>query len=177
MIMEVEVRVKDPVMMLVHVRPDGTWGSVPTQHDVFHITLANRESLVLDLTGAQYGWYGTTLMPWSTFLDERSEKIFKMREIGATTKEKLAEADGHGPTKITYPGLLGSMKQPIKEALLKWQHKNLCFNDLLRSPEGEFQCKQGQLLSFMEECATEEVAKANKKLKDVGWRPSMFVHP
>ena len=163
-------------MMLVHVRPDGTWASMPSQHQVFKITLPNQESLVLDLTGAQFGWHYNSLMTWSTFIKERSETIMRIRDCGAMTKENLAEADSHGPHKVTYPGLLGSMKDSINQALSKWQRKNLSFKDLLRCSDEDFQNKQAQLLSFMEECSSKEIAKVNKMLKDSGWKPSMFVH-
>ncbi|KAL8833705.1 MAG: hypothetical protein Q9176_007861 [Flavoplaca citrina] len=175
-ITEVDIRVKDPVMMLVHVRPDGTWASMPSQHQVFKITLPNQESLVLDLTGAQFGWHYNGLMARTTFIKERSETIMRIRDCGAMTKENLAEADSHGPHKVTYPGLLGSIKDSINQALSKWQRKNLSFKDMLRCSDEDFQSKQAQLLSFMEECVSKEVAKVNKMLIGVGWRPSMGTH-
>ncbi|KAI4087482.1 MAG: hypothetical protein LQ339_008890 [Xanthoria mediterranea] len=175
-ITEVDIRVKDPVMMLVHVRPDGTWASIPSQHQVFKIALPNQEILVLDLTGAQFGWHYNGLMAWSTFIKERSETIMRIRDCGAMTKENLAEADSHGPHKVTYPGLLGSMKDSINQALSKWQRKNLSFGDLLRCSEDEFTSRQGQLVEFMEECSSKEIAKVNNMLKAAGWRPSMGTH-
>lgn len=162
--------------MLVHVRPDGTWASIPSQHQVFKIALPNQEILVLDLTGAQFGWHYNGLMAWSTFIKERSETIMRIRDCGAMTKENLAEADSHGPHKVTYPGLLGSMKDSINQALSKWQRKNLSFGDLLRCSEDEFTSRQGQLVEFMEECSSKEIAKVNNMLKAAGWRPSMGTH-
>ncbi|KAL9037102.1 MAG: hypothetical protein Q9180_003914 [Flavoplaca navasiana] len=175
-ITEVAVRVKDPVMMLVHVRPDGTRSSISSQHHVFKITLANQESLVLDLSGAQYGWYGPTKMIWSKYLDERSKTILKVRDFGAMTGENLALADSYGPTGMTFPGVLGSVKKSVKDALSCWQRENLSFKNLLRCPENEFKSKQDQMLSHTEECVSREVAIANKMIKAAGWRPSMGTH-
>lgn len=61
-------------------------------HTVFRVTLKNKEVYALDMTGPQFGWYGPTVTPWSTFISSKVDIIKAVHEFGAMAPTLKADA-------------------------------------------------------------------------------------
>ncbi|KAL8993935.1 MAG: hypothetical protein Q9169_005970 [Polycauliona sp. 2 TL-2023] len=156
-VLELEIRFKNPGMMLLHVRPDGSIANTPERHSIFKITLPNKESYALDLTAPQYGWYGPAIIPWATFEAERLDTISSTHDLGAMTKYALSGGWGSGT-----PTVLKVLKDALGRHLATWQQHNQSFQGLLGCSEEDLTKNQSRLLSFVDQCLAKDIVNVNK---------------
>ncbi|KAL8786830.1 MAG: hypothetical protein Q9213_002567 [Squamulea squamosa] len=119
-IREVCLRIKNPRMMLASYQPDNTPVHTSAKHDIFQITLGNKESYAVDLTAAQYGWYGSATTPWHTYETERLDSICEVRTFGDTARELSMEMENTEPSRKMYWGAVEIMKKGFDFFLAKW---------------------------------------------------------
>lgn len=163
-IREICLRIKNPCMMQTSYEPDKTAIVASAKHSIFKITLSNGENYALDPTATQYGWYGSSIMPWSIFARERLDAIIDSYDRGGTTNQLRAEAEGAEGADLTWRCVLECMKSEFDDALFDWQRRNKPFNALLKCTEETFQHEVISLLEFMNEHMVKVQAEVNKRL-------------
>ncbi|KAL8726730.1 MAG: hypothetical protein Q9166_006525 [cf. Caloplaca sp. 2 TL-2023] len=164
---EVCTRVKDTRMMLVRYQQSNVPVFTSAWHDVFRITLSNKQSYALDLTAAQYGWHGSATMPWPTFEQERLDTIGEVRKMGETAKTLRADIEAGDRARKQHQDVLEGMKEGFDHYLREWQRQNISFKALLRCSEAEFKSKQDLLLDFMDKRIFKLGAEVDKRIEDM----------
>lgn len=148
---EVTVRVKNNKLQIVwigHQRVDAR----TYLHNVLRVTLNNDEVYALDITGAQFGWRGSTVMPWSTFLENRVDIVKEVRKFGETARIEKAEAQLAGEYRISIHHINEHIEIHLHDFLRHWQMGNASLSSMLRCSAEDFKPKQDSLLRFMEDC-------------------------
>lgn len=175
-IREICLRIKNPRMMITSIRPGNIPVPIPARHSVYQITLSSGESYALDLTAAQYGWYGPATMPWTTFLEDRLDTILETRKMGETAKELAAEVQGLGSDRIYNHNAIQFMKNDFNLGLAEWQQHNITFKALLRLPENHYEREQKWLLEFWEMAMPQLRAEVNERSEAAGYVPETLSH-
>ncbi|KAI4151572.1 MAG: hypothetical protein L6R39_002000 [Caloplaca ligustica] len=151
-IREVTVRLKNAPMRIIRYRGSNPIiQSLALRHEVFRVTLTNGEAYALDITAAQYGWYGSAVMPWDRYLKERVAEVKDVRELGQTAQTLRAEAQASARDVQLEHQITEKMTGCFDALLKAWQRDNTTFKAMLRCPEVEFGEKRNSLLEFMEE--------------------------
>lgn len=121
------------------------------RHNVLRVTLKNGETYALDMMGAQYGWYGSVVMPWSLFCDERVEVIKEVRKFGQTAQVLKAQAQAAGVPLSLVHQITEGVEEGFTHHMREWQRSTMSFKAMLRLSEEDFRMKQDSLIKFMEE--------------------------
>lgn len=165
-IQEVSVRIKNTRLRVV--RWERLVPLIPDVHDVLRVALPNHETYALDLTGAQYGWHDSAVMPWEIFMEQRAKEIEGTRFFGKTTRVLRAEAEAAASNYVRLHRVwLEHMLKAFNNDLTDWQQDNVSFKILLRCSEEEFQRRLSSLMAFMEERTSELTLEANKYFKSM----------
>ncbi|KAL8968957.1 MAG: hypothetical protein Q9183_002229 [Haloplaca sp. 2 TL-2023] len=149
-IREMELRIKNQDLMLVHTQADKGWETPPARHRVLKITLPNKDSYALDFTAPQYGWHGSAVMPWTTIEKERLGSVLQDRDVGWTMTECLDEAYAGGLKDRGFATTCLHLQKCFHSGLAAWQQQNTSFQELLACSEEGFWNKKNDLLTFME---------------------------
>lgn len=147
---EVTVRVKNTRLRIIRSL-SGMGDARVYAHNVLRVTMNNGETYALDMTGAQFGWYGSTVMPWATFCDERVELIKNVRKFGETARVMKAEAKEAGWIRILIHKINEYIAEGFGRQLRQWKEHNGSFKAVLRWSQDEFQAKQDTLFGFMDD--------------------------
>ncbi|KAL8866254.1 MAG: hypothetical protein Q9174_006410 [Haloplaca sp. 1 TL-2023] len=140
---------------------DKTRAPIPAHHLVFKIILPNKDSYAFDFTAPQYGWYGPTTLPWSTFEEERLDFVKNDAEHGWSTTEFLKEAS----EETQYAFILLELRQSFNDSLAIWQQQHGSFQELLGLSQEEFCNKKTAVLTYMEKCISKDVTSWNKRVR------------
>ncbi|KAK3364665.1 hypothetical protein B0T25DRAFT_470953 [Lasiosphaeria hispida] len=120
-------------------------------HYVYKIALKNKETWVLDITGAQHG-YPDTLFPWSEYTQERCGKINRQRSLGFyrnqpkyLLNETQRGAEGSAMAEER------ALAQALDTEIPKWGAEyGGKFTSLLKSSEVDFQAAKDRFLDQVE---------------------------
>ncbi len=146
---EVLVRVKNTQLHIVRIGPHSV-DARTYAHKVLRITLNNGEVYALDITGSQFGWYGSTVMPWSAFLENRVDIVKEIRKFGETARREKAEAQAAGLLRINIHHIIEQIEISLHRYLNQWQRDNTSLKTMLRWSEKDFKPKERSLLNSMD---------------------------
>ena len=163
-IREVCLRIKNPAIMVTGFSPNKSAITTSARHVVHQITLPSGERYALDLTAAQYGWYGPAVMPWHMFEVERLDGSLKTSGMGETAKELQNEVHGLGLDRKYEHEMTDLMTKCFNMCLAKWEQKKMPLKALLRLPEEAFTGEQDSLLDFMEWHVSAVKAEINERI-------------
>ena len=153
---EVIVRVENPQLSIK--RPLGllidegkkVFGIRMPLHNVLRVTLTNGEVYALDLTGPQFGWHGSTVMPWSAFSKNRVDIVKEVRHFGKTARIIKEEAQVAGVAQVNMHDINEQMAIRLDHCLKHWQKDNVSLKAMLRCSEEEFRPKQDSMFEHVE---------------------------
>lgn len=140
--------------------------SSKSEHVVFKITINEDEDYVLDVAGAQFGFYDP-LTPWVSYQHNRIKKLGEIRPLkDLRDSHRLLGKDlsRMKSGNITRKALNGQFAEIFGLALKSWQEKNGGFPALLKLRENIFCEKQGELLDSIDErvCASMKLLQEAK---------------
>ncbi|KAL8682362.1 MAG: hypothetical protein Q9186_001552 [Xanthomendoza sp. 1 TL-2023] len=164
---EIETRVKNRCVLLQRVQ-QGNPVFASARHNVFQISLSNKETYVIDLTAAQYGWQGPAVLPWPVFEAERMDTILEVYEMGGTSKALRATIAKAGKDGEWYQDAMDSAKEAFDHYLREWQRQHISFQTLVKCSEEDFRDKQSKLFDFMDEGMIEARAAVNNRIEAMG---------
>ena len=132
-------------------------------HSIIRVTMKTGEKYVIDLTGAQYGWY-ETIIPWHTYEKNRVQPIREVQRFGYTRKfceERAAKSGGlakwnHDADK--------SFTKALNDIVEGWQAGNMSLSAMLKLPEAELEKKRTSFL----ETVKEGMQRFRIFMKDIG---------
>ncbi len=104
----------------------------------------------LDITGAQFGWHGSTVMPWTSFSKNRVDIVKEVHDFRETARINHVEAQAAGVLRINIQHIIEQIELHLSHYLNQWQIENVSLKAMLRCSEEEFKPKQDSLLRFME---------------------------
>lgn len=165
---EVTVRIKNPQLNIK--RPLGiivdegkkVFDMRMPLHNVLRVTLTNGEVYALDLTGPQFGWHGSSVLPWSLFLEGRVDIVKEVCKFGETARVIKEEAQAAGVARMNMHHINEQIAIHLDHYLKQWQRDNASLKAMLRWSEEEFRPKQDLLLRSMEDRMREVRAYALK---------------
>lgn len=152
---EVTVRIKNPSLRIIS--RDGpmlderemVFDFRKPLHNVLRVTLSNGEVYALDMTGPQFGWHGSSILPWSAFVKDRVDNIKEIRNFGETARIIREEAQVTGVARINIHHINEQIELHLNHHLKQWQKDNVSLKAMLRWSEEDFKPKQDLLLRFM----------------------------
>ncbi|KAL8662127.1 MAG: hypothetical protein Q9168_008305 [Polycauliona sp. 1 TL-2023] len=147
---EICVRIKNPRIMITRQHAVTQEKICPSaRHELFLFTMSNGERFVMDLTAAQFGWYGSATMPWDTFVKERLDILLESSELGTANRTLLEQLQSIKGLEQHHHAL-EYMKQVFDLHCAYWQSSNISFKALVRCSEPDFIVNQGNLYNSMD---------------------------
>jgi len=118
-------------------------------HTILLVTLNNGEIYVLDLTGAQYGHYDETVLPWQAYKSHRVLTISRRVPFGYSKINRELEALMISGWKGKRMGIYQSSLQQLYAASSTWQRENLSLQDMLELSDMAFSSKQREFVQYL----------------------------
>ena len=118
-------------------------------HSVIRIRLKNGESYVIDMTGAQYGWYETTT-PWDIYERNRVLSIKGVHPFGYNRHVCTNKAEELGGQAKWYHDADATFSRALDDIAAGWQQGNLSLGTMLKLPDVEFGKEQAAFLESLE---------------------------
>ena len=107
------------------------------------------ETYVLDMTGAQYGWY-EAVTSWPLYNASRVRSCREVLTFGGTRVFCKARAVKFGGQQQWIRGIKEQFAKTVDGAVDRWQKDHISLTELLRLPERDFQKSQASLVDAIE---------------------------
>ena len=119
-------------------------------HTILRVTMKNGETYVLDMTGAQYGWY-EAVTSWPVYNASRVRACREVLPFGGTRDFCKARAVKSGGQRQWMRGIKEKFAETVDGAVVRWQKDHISLTELLRLPEHDFQKNQASLVDAVED--------------------------
>ena len=111
--------------------------------------MKNGETYVLDMTGAQYGWY-EAVTSWPVYNASRVRSCKEILPFGGTREYCKARAVKSGGQQHWVRSIKEQFAETVDGAVVRWQKDHISLTELLRLPEHDFQKNQASLVDAVE---------------------------
>ena len=134
------------------IKTEGILGLDTTdyKHTILRVTMKNREKYVLDMTGAQYGWY-EAVTPWPVYNASRVRSFTEVLPFGSARDFLKARAVKCGGQWQWIRSIKDQFAEVVDRIVVRWQKDHISLTELLRLPEHDFQKNQASLVDAVEE--------------------------
>ncbi|KAL8995465.1 MAG: hypothetical protein Q9169_004806 [Polycauliona sp. 2 TL-2023] len=164
---DMDILINDLLKVMKHQKHLPMEPSCNRQHDILRLALKIKEVYALDITGAQYWWPASPIVPWDHFMSEKVEHIKAVCKSGKAAKDLRDEASAASDrSSQNHHQIMGEMRQCFYIFLQRWQDqqgiKGLSLKDMLMLPEEKYKLKQESLLQFMDKEMTALLLEVDK---------------
>ncbi|KAF8860521.1 hypothetical protein BDZ45DRAFT_800689 [Acephala macrosclerotiorum] len=161
---------KNPKRVLVIVLPTGSEDKNVYRHEIVVVTLKNTEErYVIDLAGAQYGYYDP-VVPYNEYFSSRVASLERISPPGSMRQWTMRHSQGDGPKKNHLSAAImefnNSTSHVFLDITVRWE--TVCKKSvkmMLEASEDEFLKSKGLLVATLGK-ALVEVIEENKKYVD-----------